>query len=642
MIFSKNLDVLTVQDLYTGSTPNVGDSPISEESLLDINNMEIIEGLLKNSFRKKGIQIKTIANSRFGDLESLVREMGENMPARLDSDQREKELKRMGRFKAHGMLPLVSYRTEGQIAEMIIGIQSEHRKQPISEPPELNNYEAYFKWQKFNYDIDSNEEISESIIRNLNESIFKLPDVAIGKINTDFVLLSIKEFDTLQDCLLDNTQRRKITGDIDEEGAGNTAMKQIFDSAVKLSERVSDIHIIPRSASRGTVEYRIDGRLAHSKNLTGKLTKSVIGAIRSKANMKYSDTKRMQDGNITFDTEDAPDYPRMMGYNLRIAITNTIHGESAVVRLLPQHLGIPNLEDLGYGNEYCNLIRELSKNSQGVILITGPTGSGKTTTLYSILQNIRNSNRGQLKIMTIEDPPEYTIEGITQVKVERERGTNFPDAIAGFLRHDPDIMLVGEVRDEETTTAAMRAASTGHLLFATVHTNDAVSTIDRLYDLGARKTELQSSLTAIIAQRLARKLCNDCKESYDGTKEINDLLQEGFEIKNITLYRSTGKIPGSEDEICNNCNGEGYSGRIVVPEIWKLNKTDRKLLDSSYEYDNRFDNAIKGGLIPLAVSGIEHVLKGNIPLIELDGRVVPKGDISEKSKYIVNFINNYK
>src|SRR3989339_983283 len=332
----------------------------------------------------------------------------------------------------------------------------------------------------------------------------------------------------------------------------------ILEYAVK--GRASDIHIEPQEF-KTRVRYRIDGILYEKLSLPKSLHESLTSRIKILSHMRIDERRLPQDGRFTFKIGDQE-------VDLRVSSLPTVHGEKIVMRLLKKTGGIPSLPDLGLtGTGLQNLEAAITK-PYGIILITGPTGSGKTTTLYSILSRL---NKPGVNILTLEDPVEYEIPGINQVQINVQAGLTFANGLRSFLRQDPNIILVGEIRDQETTNLAIQAALTGHLVFSTLHTNDAATSIPRLIDLGAEPFLIASVLNAVVAQRIVRKLCNSCKTEYTPDIEVaknivtvlkglipNNLQQDPGLLR---LYKGLG---------CTECNNMGYFGRVGIFEVLKV------------------------------------------------------------------------
>jgi type IV pilus assembly protein PilB len=363
-------------------------------------------------------------------------------------------------------------------------------------------------------------------------------------------------------------------------------------------KRATDLHLIPTQKSL-QVFYRIDGVLEIAFIFPSIITKKLINVIKIKAHLDISETRNPQDGRITYSFLDE-------NYDLRIATAPTHFGETIVIRYLPTGAQVQNLEYLGFDPEEIQLIDEILAKPYGMFLITGPTGSGKTTTLFSSLRRI---NLFEKNVLTCEDPIEYLLPLTRQTQVNEEIGYTFAKAIRSFLRHDPDVILVGEVRDEETAEMAVRAALTGHLFLSTLHTNDAISSIFRLRGMKVPLALLASALKGVIAQKLVRRICPYCKEEYSPSS----LLLEYYKLpKDQVYYRGVG---------CQYCQGRGYLGRAAVCEILYV---DEEIVDKIMHEHSLFEIqalAIKKGFKSLRENAINKVLKG-ITTVEEIKRVV--------------------
>jgi len=369
--------------------------------------------------------------------------------------------------------------------------------------------------------------------------------------------------------------------------------------------RASDIHIEPEE-DRTKVRYRIDGILQEKLSLPRTIHEALISRIKILSEMKIDEKRIPQDGRFTYKSlKDEVD--------LRVSTLPTVFGEKVVMRLLKKTGGIPSLNDLGFGGPQLKELEEAITRPYGIILITGPTGSGKTTTLYSILSRL---NKPTVNIVTLEDPVEYQIAGINQVQINTQAGLTFATGLRAFLRQDPNIILVGEVRDKETTQLAIQAALTGHLVFSTLHTNDAPTSIPRLIDLGAESFLIASVLTAVLAQRISRKICPYCKTSYQATPEITakirsvlgPLFPKKYETSPIMLSKGKG---------CEECSQSGYLGRIAIFEILKITTAINQHIlhqDSAEEIQK---TAKKEGFVRMIEDGYLKVLDGVTTIEEI-------------------------
>lgn len=634
MMGEDDAQVLEFSSLLIPDVLSLEDTQITDEHFKkELTEDEKRFYTLQDNLLKENIEARPLKDSSFVGLEGLVQEMDTNFPSKVFIDK-------LGYFKALKMLPLVLYKQDGAGQELYIGIQGEQRpevKIPQEEARHLSA-EEISRRRGVRYNISNLSGIAQDIIRNITEDpIFKT--LSDKKYSPRFLLLNVKEFDLLEKYIIDPKARKDFLGEIDEADPGEKTMWKIFERAVEIG--ATDVHIEALDEKTGVARYRVDGYLI-PEPIPRSRVRHIVSAIKVKANMAIEEKRSAQSGGIHFteaffDEKVIEEHPALKGTNLRIETIPAIHDESASVRFLPQARKVPpTLEELGYEEDLCDKIREVSKNAQGLIIVTGPTGSGKTTTLYSILQGV---NDPRFRILTVENPVEYQLKGLIQTETNEKAKYDFSDAVRSFLRADPDIILVGEMRDSKTRESAMQLAQTGHLVFATLHTNDAPSTIKRLYDLGATSSDLESSLTAVIAQRLTRRLCKECKEEYNGTDTLNKLFGEKLIEKDLLLYKATGKIRSYS---CGNCKGTGYKGRIVVPSFWMIDEGSKELFEQDYSYRKLLKSAIAENMKPLAVSGMKVVLKGTSSLEELNGDVVAKGEIRKYREPISQLAATYQ
>ncbi len=353
-----------------------------------------------------------------------------------------------------------------------------------------------------------------------------------------------------------------------------------------IHERASDIHIEPFK-DRMSLRYRIDGKLHEIPPPASHLHLPIISRIKILAKLDIAEKRLPQDGAFLVKMDNNT-------IDLRISTVPTIYGEKIVLRILNRSQVILDLNQLGFEASQLESIRRVINAPYGLIFVTGPTGSGKTTTLYAILNEIKNPNKN---IITIEDPVEYKLDTINQVQIKPEIGLTFSNALRSFLRQDPDIMLVGEVRDLETAEICVRSALTGHLVLSTLHTNNAASAINRLMDIGVESYLITPSLLCIIAQRLIRKLCPLCKEAYEPSPEQRGLLK----IKADLIYKVRG---------CSKCNNIGYSGRVCISEVMGINSEIRSLIANKATYQKVDEVARKAGMVNLRDAAIKKVEDG--------------------------------
>ena len=372
--------------------------------------------------------------------------------------------------------------------------------------------------------------------------------------------------------------------------------------------RASDVHIEPQLGDT-RVRYRVDGILQERLVLPKRLHDAVISRIKILGDMKIDEKRVPQDGRFNFKMGEAE-------VDLRVSSLPTVHGEKIVMRLLKKSGGIPTLPDLGLrGLALKNLEANIAR-PHGIILVTGPTGSGKTTTLYAALSRLNNA---RVNIVTLEDPVEYEIAGVNQVQINPAAGLTFATGLRSFLRQDPNIILVGEVRDRETTELAIQAALTGHLVFSTLHTNNASGAMPRLLDLGAEPFLIVSSLSAVVGQRIARKICPTCKESFDPDAAVKKDMTEVLgpllpKDKPITLYRGKATVNGAP---CSACGGAGYLGRIGIFEVLPVSTEVSKRIATRASAKDIEDVAISEGMTTMKQDGYLKALEGITTLEEV-------------------------
>jgi general secretion pathway protein E len=344
----------------------------------------------------------------------------------------------------------------------------------------------------------------------------------------------------------------------------------------------SDIHL---EATRNglAARFRVDGVLVPAPEPPSQLHHAVISRIKLLAELDIAERRRPQDGRIRVRLE-------ARELDLRVSTVPTMHGESVVLRLL-DHGGRPvTLEELGMSAGVLRSVEQLSSRPHGMFLVTGPTGSGKTTTLYAALQR-RDS--GIEKIITVEDPIEYQLGGVTQMPVHRQAGVTFASALRAILRQDPDVVMIGEMRDQETAEISVQAAMTGHLVFSTLHTNDAISAIPRLLDLGIPDYLVAATLEGVLAQRLVRRTCQDCREPYEPSPETVAMVA-GRPVGRARLMRGVG---------CPSCRGSGFRGRLGVFELLMITDDFRDAVAARASRAELRTLAATGGLVPLRADG---------------------------------------
>ena len=364
----------------------------------------------------------------------------------------------------------------------------------------------------------------------------------------------------------------------------------------------SDIHIEPYEKEY-RVRYRIDGILYEMMRPPIKLREAITSRVKIMAKLDIAEKRLPQDGRIKIKTKLGNKYKDL---DYRVSVLPAIFGEKIVLRLLDKDNLMLDMTKLGFEAESLRRFEQAIFRPYGMVLVTGPTGSGKTNTLYSALQRI---NTPEVNIMTAEDPVEFNLTGINQVQMKEQIGLNFATTLRSFLRQDPDIVLVGEIRDFETAEVAIKAAMTGHLVLSTLHTNDAPSSINRLMNMGIEPFLVASSVHMIVAQRLVRRICSSCKEPFEVPNQaLTNLGFEKDEIKSLQLFRGRG---------CDLCSGTGYKGRVGLYEVMDIDEQVRDLiLTGASAYELR-EKAHEAGMISLRMSGLQKIRDGVTTLDEV-------------------------
>jgi len=386
---------------------------------------------------------------------------------------------------------------------------------------------------------------------------------------------------------------------------------RLFASILKqgVRSRASDIHIEPER-NKLRVRFRIDGNLATTLYLPLAINQPIISRIKIMANLKIDETRMPQDGRFFSVVDDKE-------IDFRISTFPTALGEKVAIRILDPTVGLKIIHELGLEGKNLSILEEEMQKPYGMILLTGPTGSGKTTTLYAILQVL---NQDKVNIISLEDPVEYTIEGVNQSQVLPEIGYTFARGLRQMVRQDPDIIMVGEIRDNETAELATHSALTGHLVLSTLHTNNAVGVIPRLIDLGVERFLIPSSLNLMIAQRLARRLCPDCKERVLANPAEQKIIEDNIsalpkDIKEALPYKPPYYIYKSKG--CPTCNNKGYLGRFGIFEILRMTLELEQIILTQPSQERLMAEAKRQGMVTLRQDGIIKVLEGLISLEEV-------------------------
>ncbi|RWZ59929.1 type II/IV secretion system protein [Halobacillus fulvus] len=380
---------------------------------------------------------------------------------------------------------------------------------------------------------------------------------------------------------------RQLEDEDSDQAPAIKLMNQILQTGVQL--KASDIHIDPQE-TKLQIRYRVDG-LLHTERSVGKaMQSSLIARIKIMANLNITETRLPQDGRIKSNVNSVP-------VDLRISTLPTVFGEKIVIRILDLGSVLNRLSELGFNKVNFQRYMKMIEQPSGMVLLTGPTGSGKSSTLYASLNHLNTDDKN---IITIEDPVEYQIEGINQVQFNHQTGLTFTKGLRSILRQDPDIVMVGEIRDSETAEIAVRASLTGHLVFSTLHTNSAIATIPRLIDMEIEPYLVVSSLSGIVAQRLVRRICRDCMT----VKEPTEMETEQFEKRGLSIeevYYGKG---------CRSCQQTGYRGRLAIQEVLVIDDEIRKMMMNHQSISQIREHVWRQGMIFLIDDGLLKVKKG--------------------------------
>jgi type IV pilus assembly protein PilB len=369
-------------------------------------------------------------------------------------------------------------------------------------------------------------------------------------------------------------------------------VENLLQNAVQ--RRASDIHLQPRERSID-VRYRIDGSLVQVGQLNRALLAGVVARIKVLASMDLAEHRLPQDGSIHFKTSGG-------AVDMRVSVMPAVHGEDVVIRILDPRAALRRLSEVGFGPDDERRFKALLDRNQGLVLVTGPTGSGKTTTLYAALQEL---NTGEYHIVTVEDPVEYRLDGVAQIQVHPAIHFDFSRALRNILRHDPDIILIGEIRDGDTAKIAIESALTGHLVLSTLHTNSAAQTVTRLVQIGIQPYLVNATLAGVLAQRLVRRNCDHCTASEQVAAEVRDALGIG---PAETFWRGTG---------CVECSGTGFRGRVAVYELLEMSPAIRQLVLTGASHDRIEAQAVEEGMVRLTGQALGLARAGKISIGEV-------------------------
>ena len=439
---------------------------------------------------------------------------------------------------------------------------------------------------------------------DLSQKVICLDEISFDKLYNKYIELktdkqmndiaTVQEQTVIEDDDISVSEFLKTSSDImtSEESAPIIKfVNSLFYQAIK--KKASDIHI-ELHEFKGEIRYRINGVLTKHIELDKNIMALVVSRIKVISQLDISEKRLPQDGRTSI---------KLSGRTLdiRVSVLPTFYGERVVMRILMQSEDIPSLENLGIDINITKKLIDLSDNAHGMILVTGPTGSGKSTTLHSLLHKIQSRDKN---IITVEDPVEYKSDTINQIQVNEAVGLTFASGLRSILRQDPDIIMVGEIRDEQTASIAVQSALTGHLVFSTLHTNTAPSAITRLLDMGVERFLISSALLGVLAQRLVRVVCQKCKEK----DELSDYYKNEFEIKtNPIIYKEVG---------CKECNFTGYTNRVAIAELFIMQENVQTALKQNVDDTILKDLASKNGMISIKYQLIDMVLKGTTTLSE--------------------------
>jgi type II secretion system protein E len=408
------------------------------------------------------------------------------------------------------------------------------------------------------------------------------------------------QVDTSIEKILESINQEDINFEVREDDIGNLEklanqppiirlVNLILLQAVK--DRASDLHVEPYQSSF-RIRYRVDGALHETKDPPRALQSAIVSRLKVMSNMDISENRVPQDGRIRLNISGRE-------VDMRVSTLPTVGGENVVLRILDRQNAMVGLEQSGLSQENLAIVDKIIKRPNGILLVTGPTGSGKTTTLYGALQRIYNPG---LKVITVEEPVEYEFRGIVQVNVHSDVGLTFAAALRAILRQDPDVIMVGEIRDAETSKIAIESALTGHLVLSTLHTNDAPSAVTRLIDMGVEPFLINSSVDAVLAQRLVRTICTRCRESYAPTDEdFYDLGVSREDVEGVSFYHGVG---------CEDCGFSGYKGRLGIFEVFVVSDAVREMILARAPSSVIFQQAREEGMLTLREDGWKKIVMG--------------------------------
>jgi len=601
---------------YDGLTQEDIDGPVNE---------------LKEGLTQSGIAAGFIEETEFAGLESLIGAIHDkygDMPLlNLKPETKPSSpgnlrynAEAFNFFNHHGVMSLIKYKPGEAERRILLGVNTYKTDPRTNQPTPTTSLEM------------------EDLLQNVLIPYFQqhLIPVGGGEIITpsdlEVILFSPPVFNYMLNIIHGPNAKdmcRQLLKDFNEEESALKAYYAMLKGAIERT--ATDIHIEPGGESdddgKPRIRYRIDGALAEVKSkLPRRVLAGLINVIKTNAQLNISEKRLPQDGSILFGEKarelevvegitpegkrkindpELTDYivqqERLLaGYSLRVSVIPVLHGEKAVLRILPRSRNY-SLNKLGYRESDLVRLRKGLDVPNGLFLVTGPTGSGKTTTLYAAISEL---NKPDVNISTVEDPIEIPQIGINQTQVRSEIGLTFAELLRRLLRQDPDILLVGEIRDSETANVAVQASETGHLVFSTLHTNNATSVVSRFLDLGVQGTQLQDSLRCVAAQRLIRKVCSNCRQEYNATPALREIFGQDFINHDVILYTQN-----ENPKNCGVCHGLGFHGRAPITEIWLPGEGERELMFEGIRNNKKYaEVAIRNGMNPLAVSAFERLL----------------------------------
>jgi type II secretory ATPase GspE/PulE/Tfp pilus assembly ATPase PilB-like protein len=430
-------------------------------------------------------------------------------------------------------------------------------------------------------DLEAAEELAQStgcIIRVVTSSLRAIQDAITRLYSPGAAMAEAEELEGLE--LVQESEDHALGKEYTAQSRrADDIVRQVFNIAI--SRGCSDVHMEPLSRNRLHIRFRIDGvlrelDLGQLQQSCNENVLSIVSRVKILGKLDIAERRRPQDGSFRLRAEGPSG--EMLDFDLRVSVMPSYYGESVVVRILDRRRAPKSVDSLKFAPSVTEQLKKLLARTSGIVLITGPTGSGKSTTLYAALQTI---HRPEIRVLTAEDPIEYVYEHFSQSEVDERIGNTFASYLRAFLRHDPEVIMVGEIRDQDTAEMALRAAMTGHLLLSTLHTSDAVSVVSRLVDLGVEPTLVGASLAGALSQRLVRTICTECRETYTPPAE---LMREFFDEvpSDFKWYRGRG---------CHKCDFSGYKGRRIVAELWIPSNRDIILINKSAPRDELVESA---------------------------------------------------